>query len=419
MNFNYSHCQIKDHAIKASVILLSDYKNYLLSLRNEQKYEVPQSSIRLPFDEENISSVIELKEKLVSTALKYVVVVGIGGSNLGAKAVYDALFGYGDIFEEDRHPKIVFLETLNAAYTKKALKKLSHEIKHEDEIIAVIITKSGTTAETLVNYEILEEAIPLVKQRTVYIANEDAPLTFLARKRGLPHLVIQKPVSGRFSIFSPAGLFPLACAGIDVIDLLEGGMSAIEDHLVSDSIAISANSILAHYRNGKIINENFFFDSRLESMGKWQRQLTAESLGKESIFGAREGINPSFSIGTTDLHSMFQLFLGGPQVRFFNLVNIAHLERNSFSKANITNTKINSHSDTELLKDIYRNFKNTFTEKGIPFTELVLDSVSEKELGAYMQFKMIETMFLGKLLQVNAFDQPNVESYKKQTHDHI
>lgn len=411
MKFHIENSLIPKNTITGALSLLDEYKQTLVKQLTNHAYVSPESLVNLPYDEDNLSNIMQMKELFVSKALKYIIVVGIGGSNLGTKTVYDALYGHSDMFEPHRHPKIIFLETLNASYTKKALMFLAKEVKTEDEILTVLITKSGTTAETLINFEILSKALPIIKHRTIYIANEQAPLIVLAKKRKLPFLTIPMPVPGRFSVFSPAGLFPLACAGVDVISLLEGAMETMECHFKDKSLETSALATLIHYREGKIIHENFLFDARLDSLGKWQRQLTAESLGKKSRHGNAEGIQPSYSIGTTDLHSMFQLFLGGPQLRYFTFTHVAHLEHNTIKE---TKGKV---SDTSLLKEIYRNVKTKFSEENIPFCEFILDSVSEKELGAYLQFKMLETMFVGHLLNINTFDQPNVDAYKKEVND--
>lgn len=411
MRFSTTHSLTPKSVENHGHEVLKEYNKELKNLSKTPHYSKPESLLKLAYDEANIASIMQMKEFFVTKDLKYIIVIGIGGSNLGAKAIYDAIYGYSDLFEEERLPKIIFLETLSPNYTKKVLKFLQKKVKKEEDILAVLITKSGTTAETLINFEILENAIPKIKGRTVYIANENAPLTILAKKRNLPYLTIPIPVPGRFSVFSPAGLFPLACADIDVISLLEGALQYLELNFESNSISLAAITSLMHYREGKIIHENFLFDSRLEGVGKWQRQLLAESLGKTSTLGITEGIQPSYSIGTTDLHSVFQLFLGGPQIRYFNLTSVTHLDQN---KAN-ENKGI---SDNRTLKEIYNNVKNKFQEEKIPFAEFTLESVCEKELGAYMQFKMIETILLGHLLRVNTFDQPNVDSYKKEVNGH-
>jgi len=411
MNYHTENTLIPKNIINTALPLLEDYKKSIVHYLTSKTYVRPENLVKLPYDEENLSNIMQMKEIFVTKALKYIVVVGIGGSNLGTKAIYDALYGYSDIFTPNRKPKIIFLETLNASYTKKALQFLAHEVGTEEEILTVLITKSGTTAETLINFEILSKDLPIIKDRTIYISNESAPLMVLARKHNLPFLTIPTPVPGRFSVFSPAGLFPLACAGVDVIGLLEGAMETMDGHFKEGNIDISALTALIQYREGRIIHENFLFDSRLESLGKWQRQLTAESLGKKSRFGNTEGIQPSFSIGTTDLHSMFQLFLGGPPIRYFTFVNVVHLEHNT---VNEPKSKV---SDTKLLKEIYKNVKAKFSEEDIPFSEFILNSITEKELGAYLQFKMIETMFVGHLLDVNTFDQPNVDTYKREVNE--
>ena len=177
-----------------------------------------------------------------------------------------------------------------------------------------------------------------------------------------------------------------------------------------------------HYEIGKNISDLFLFANDLESLGKWCRQLIAESLGKE--FNKKgetvnTGITPVVSIGSTDLHSMAQLYLGGPYDKFTTFlsvensnshINVPTLERYSKLVFGIQGTSLES-----VMSAIVEGTKAAFRKGGRPFMEIKLPYKSEYSIGQFLQFKMIETIFLGYLLDVNPFDQPNVESYKEET----
>ena len=149
-----------------------------------------------------------------------------------------------------------------------------------------------------------------------------------------------------------------------------------------------------------LLNE-FYFAPELESLGKWYRQLVGESLGKSHDVG----ITPIVSIGSTDLHSMAQLYFGGPRDKFTNLIRVE----------NEQGTAALAKSFFKIMNAIYGGVRAAYIKNQLPFTEIIFEDISEHTLGAYMQFKTMEIMYLGRLMDVNAFDQPAVEDYKEET----
>ena len=184
---------------------------------------------------------------------------------------------------------------------------------------------------------------------------------------------------------------------------------------------VSAAVLFENFRMGKTINDNFIFHPELESLGKWHRQLMAESLGKgtEGEGGTvRVGITPTVSLGSIDLHSLGQLYVAGPRDKFTTFVWSASQDRSGVSTERVFPAlapEVKGKSFAEIMRAIYEGVKKTYIREGLPFVEIVLKDTSPYSLGEFMQFKMIETMFLGRLLDVNPFDQPNVESYKVET----
>lgn len=360
--------------------------SYIKLLKEIKKFEVPESFNNLPFDETALKQSQEMKHKMVDSELKYIFVIGIGGSNLGTKAIYDSYYGFYDTLEADRFPKIFFMDSFESRFLDRVLRFIENNVKSEHEILINVVSKSGTTTETYYNIESLLKKHRYLARRVVATTNENSILW----KHATHRLPIPHSVGGRYSVFSNVGIFPLMCADINVVELLKGAMEATRISMLADKNNLAALSATATYESGKPINENFYFAPQLESLGKWHRQLMAESLGKDG-----KGITPTVAIGSTDLHSIAQLHLGGPKDKYFNFVSV--------------------EKDNKVKSAILHSVLQSYEKKKLPVAQTIFEDTSEKSLGFFMQFKMFETIFLGKLLGINAFDQPNVEDYKVNT----
>jgi glucose-6-phosphate isomerase len=350
---------------------LQPYIEYLQKVASANDYSYPESSINLPFDEHQLKSIRVITEHFNAGGIKCLVVIGIGGSGLGSRAFYDA-------FKDRVTTEVVFLDTV-----VEPLPDLSKYGK--EDILINVISKSGTTYETNINLNKLLNTYPHFKERVVYTTGLERDDVFLS---------IPEKVGGRFSTLSPVGLFPLTAMGLDIVSLLEGAMEArkfcLNNDVFDNYAALSAIVTFLNYQKGRSIKVNFIFHPQLESLGKWYRQMVAESLGKEG-----KGITPIVSIGTNDLHSMLQLYLAGPDDKFTEFISA---EKNL---------------PTELIP-ISEGVKKSYQKNNRPYAEISLGEISERSIGHYMQYKMIEVMYLGKLFGVNTFDQPAVEDYKKE-----
>ncbi|MDA1334515.1 MAG: hypothetical protein O2794_00670, partial [bacterium] len=229
----------------------------------------------------------------------------------------------------------------------------------------------------------------------------------------------------RYSTFSPVGLFPLMCAGIDVKKMLEGAARMRERCLTytNDNPALISAVILFLYNQKNIrINNNFYFNTELESLGKWYRQLMGESLGKGVNNNGdliHAGITPTVALGSLDLHAMAQLYLSGPHDK---LTTFLYAENN---KEGLKVPKrlmfpglvegIAGRDMTHIMDAIYGGAIAAYKKNNLPFMEIIFDEIHEDSIGQYLQMKMMEMMYLAKLLGINAFDQPNVEDYKAET----
>lgn len=427
MKFSFARtARINVQDVRRTAKRLHPYLRKLGAASRDRAYGSPESSIFLSRDERLIEDVLRTVKRMATKKLKYVVVVGIGGSNLGTKAVYDAERGFFDVLEPARFPKILFADTTHPEF----LTRLNDLLRRHrpEEILINVISKSGGTTETVVNADViagvLGKRIKKISERVVVTTDGGSKLWNLAERLGMERLAVPERVGGRFSVLSAVGLFPLAAAGMDIRSLRVGAATMV-DKCLGDSV--NANPALAsaivqwgHWKRGRSIHDQFFFNPELESLGKWVRQLVGESLGKErDLDGDRvnAGITPTVSIGSTDLHSVGQLYLGGPKDK---LTTFVRFPQDTALKTPRSGTfplvgGVHGIPVATVTDAIQRGVKRAYEKKGLPYMEVELDDGSPESLGGFLQFKMIEAMLLGQLMNVNAFDQPNVELYKQET----
>lgn len=409
----------------------TDYTATMRRAMSDKNYLLPESSLRLPFDTELFEKSNVLAKKLSTPNLSYVIVVGIGGSYLGTKAVYEAMCGTIDSYSPSL-PKMLFVDTCAPEFLGDLAGILDEEVESKDEIIITVISKSGETTETMVNASIivraLEKKFGTIADRIVCITDEGSPLWALGEKEGYHLLPIPKTVGGRFSVFSPVGVFPLLAVGMEADKLIQGAGEAVtecvERGVESDAFR-TAQNIVAQSRDGAVVFDLLLFHPELESFGKWYRQLFAESLGKDvTKDGVRTShhIVPTASIGTTDLHSVEQLYLSDPTLfaRTIIRVNSSHWGHDLASPSRTFLSLVpgvSGRAPCQIMEIIYRGVKETYQKRGISFAEIELSELSLQTIGALMQFEMCVVMHLAHLLNINAFDQPHVEDYKKAVRD--
>jgi glucose-6-phosphate isomerase len=429
MKFSYENSNVTDAEIASSAKRLEQYRNELSHIISDSLYENDEASLCLPGDSRIYDEVLSVYQTKNVDKLKYVILIGIGGSNLGAKAVYEAICGEFDKYSVAKHPRLLFLDTTSTRELN-AILKLLDSVEDENEILVNIISKSGETTTTIVNAEIVIDK--LVKQfgegifnRIIFTTDENSKLKTLGESKGITTLFIPKMVGGRFSVLSAVGLLPLILSRVDIESLIAGAVKIREDCLSSDinknPAMLSAIILNTLREKGYSINSNFIFNKELESLGKWYRQLLGESVGKEKDLSGNTvniGITPEVSIGPTDLHSVGQLYLGGPKDKITTFIHgdvdgDVDIPKEMIFDGFVEN--INSKSVNVIMDAILRGVKNTYKEKELPFMEVNLERVNPYSIGEFLQFKMIEIMYLGRLMNVNTFDQPNVESYKEET----
>ena len=360
---------------KANILKsLNNYKNHKLveSFSKNYTYSFSQSQIKKykKFNNYNL--------------------IGMGGSSLGAKAIYNFL-------SPKIKKKFTFFDNLSSK--KKILKNT--------KTLNIIISKSGNTLETISNYS----AIKGNKRNLFICENSDNYIKSLANKLNCEIIAHKNYIGGRYSVLSEAGMLPAIFMG-----LKEGKFKNFNNLIKNknfvnsllDSV-LSTKYFLAKKKfNSVILN----YDELSIDLFQWYQQLIAESLGKNS-----KGILPLISSMPKDNHSLMQLYLDGPKNSFFTFFDV-----NDHDKQKINNSQILHSFNFLKNKNLYqikyaqkKATENIFRKKNIPFRSFKVLLRSEESLGELFTFFMLETILLGDLMKVNPFDQPSVELIKTET----
>ena len=403
-------------------------------MRAEERGEAPEAALLVPDDEVHAARAYEAAEALRAPSLRYIAVVGIGGSNAGTRAVYDALGGfYAAQFPDLRGaaaPRMVFFDTVDAHALARGT-ALIDALESPEEIAVIVVSKSGNTTETLFNAEVLLAALrrkfgAAGKGRVAVITEEQSPLFQAARSFGVRTVPHPSNVGGRYSVFTAVGLVPLALAGCDTESLRRGAreaLGALAGREEDDSAHVSACYLYGAYAAGYRILDFFTFSPALESTGKWYRQLVGESLGKaRNVRGEAiaAGFTPTVSVGSTDLHSVGQLYLGGPKDKVTSFV-IVEEEEGAVARIPPEGGRIfpaavkmiTAHTASDVSRALFTGIRGAYRAREVPHCTWHLPRRDARTVGVLLQTLMLQVMYLGSLLEVNAFDQPDVERYKE------
>lgn len=356
-------------------------------------------------------------------------VLGIGGSSLGTRALYDAI---RDDDLADDGLRLHVSESVDPEALSAQLERLPLE-----STLVVVVTKSGTTVETMSQfalvYDRLVEAVGTegADARCVAVTDPDSGgLRALAERRGFESFAIPPNVGGRFSVLSPVGLVPLALAGYPIRELLEGARDtrrrALDRPPEINPVFRAASDAWLLYDRGVDAFVMMAYGSRLETLVDWFRQLWAESLGKaESRAGeiVHEGMTPIKAVGTVDQHSQVQLYMEGPPERW-----VVFLEQTTFEDELSLDDDALLPDGLEHLRD--KRFEELMSaelegtaralqEVGRPTARWTFERVTPRAIGHFVMAWELITAVVGEWLDVDAFDQPGVERGKQIAHEQL
>lgn len=387
----------------------------------------------LTLPDENLDAIEEAAAN-VRARFTDLVVLGIGGSSLGARAVYTALVrrhtGRHVDGTERAGVRLHFLENVDPVETADLLESLPL-----DTTAFNVVTKSGTTIETMSSFLVVRERLmqrygEAGYRERVFVTTDPhvGALRGLARRENLPSFDVPPHVGGRFSVLSAVGLFPLACAGIDVHGLLRGAASAresaLDSSLADNPAAVFATLQIAFHDRG--MRECVFmpYASCLSGVTEWFVQLWAESLGKlrPGEDGALEGVGPTPipALGTVDQHSQLQLFVEGPPTRNIVFIEVERTAEDVTVPAPRGACEPLLHLGGKTLGQIMlaelAGVREGLAEAGRPTSTLRLPRVCAENIGALLMFLQCSTAIAGHLLRIDPFNQPGVEIAKRIAH---
>lgn len=387
--------------------------------------------MNLGYNEETVWYVKEYAA-MVENRFDNVLVLGIGGSALGGMAVCEALLKpYWNFLtpeQRNKYPRIFFLDNIDPDQMNSLL-----DILDLKKTLVNVITKSGSTAETMSQFMILKDRLQQElgdNYRKNIVATTDREtgiLRQLSDQEGYKTFFIPDDVGGRYSVFSAVGLLPFALLGIDIDEIIQG----VKDmDLILKNIDIyhniAAQNALIHYlmdtQKGKNISVMMPYSSRLRYVSDWFVQLWAESLGKEFDFDNNKvnvGPTPVKAVGATDQHSQIQLYNEGPNDKIINFIRVKEFDTTleipkifeytgiGYLGGKTINDLINAEADST---------KVTLTDYSRPNVTITVPKVDGYHVGQLLYMLEIQTAIAGELYNVNAFDQPGVEQAKNYTY---
>ncbi|WP_342550785.1 glucose-6-phosphate isomerase [Lysinibacillus sp. FSL M8-0216] len=349
----------------------------------------------------------------INSEAQIFLVIGVGGSFLGARAVIDALTPY---FHTNNGVEILYAgNNMSGAYLKQLLSYLDMK-----DVYVNVISKSGSTMEPALSFRVVKKYMERrygKETRKRIIVTTDAEkgiLKQIAKKEGYRQFAIPSEVGGRYSVFTPVGLLPIAVAGIDIEAFVRGGRQAELDFSSESNSAVDyAYNRYELYKQGYSVELLASFEPRLNKLHEWWKQLFGESEGKE-----HKGLYPSTVNYSTDLHAIGQFIQDGSRIMFETLIHFDSIEEDieiPFSAENIDGLNyLAGRSMNEVNATSKDGVVLAHEEGGVPVIRIELPKLDAYHVGYLMMFFMKACVISANLLEVNPFDQPGVEAYKKK-----
>jgi len=412
---------VSEEEVKALIPALEAAHDKIVNKTGEGNDFLGWHSLPVDYDKEEFERIKKAAKKIQDTC-DVLIVIGIGGSYLGARAAIEMLTNsFSNILPKDKRnaPLILFAgNSISGAYLKELLDAVDGK-----DISVNVISKSGTTTEPAIAFRIfkdlLEKKYGKEEARKRIYATTDAKrgaLKSLADAEGYESFVISDDVGGRFSVLTAVGLLPIAAAGVDIERIMAGAEFAREKYMTDDldnndcyKYAVARNVLL---RKGKSVEMMINFEPKLHYFAEWWKQLYGESEGKDL-----KGIFPAACDFSTDLHSMGQYIQEGQRILFETAITVKNPKEDIEIKEtpdNIDGLNFLAGKTLDFVnKKAQEGTALAHTDGGVPNLEVIVPQLNEETFGQMVYFFEKACAISGYLLGVNPFDQPGVEAYKK------
>ena len=386
--------------------------------------ENPPGFFRLPKSVDPGPSKALAEEVRASGATDFIH-IGIGGSALGPIALQRALnHPYYNALADRGGPRVHFAENVDPTTLAAIL-----DVADLRNTWVNVVTKSGSTAETMANFLVVREALTDVlgedryAGRVVFTTDpEEGYLNRISEHEGMRTLHIPPDVGGRFSVLTPVGLFPATVAGLDADALLRGAAECTDEVAEMGASHPAVQGAAYHYlmdmNKGRNVRVMMPYADALDRLAAWFVQLWAESLGKDG-----KGSTPHGAVGTTDQHSQVQLYMEGPQDKVIEILEVGEHARDLPIPEAYTDLEgvgyLGGHTMGELLNVECDATREALTQAGRPNSTIRMGAINGENLGYLFQALEVQTAIAGSLYGVNAFDQPGVEAGKQITYSRM
>ena len=323
---------------------------------------------------------------------KTIVIIGMGGSILGAKSIHS-------IFEKKIKKKFFFIDNLD-------IEKIKIVNKYYKKSLFIVISKSGETIETLTNLNALSSIIIKASNTIIITENKNNTLNKFAKKNNIYRISHKDFIGGRYSVLTEVGMVPSFFMGLNLKNF-----KANIKNVFNNSLVETTNILTKFYKSKKISSIIFLnYSPILNNLILWGQQLIAESLGKKNM-----GLMPVLSEGPRDHHSLLQLYLDGPKDKIFYIFSFKEKNQKKLKK-NIFNSEFNFIKNKTMSQVVFAQkdaLKEVLRKKKINFKEIIFNKLDEKTLADFYSHFILETVLTASLKKVDPFGQPAVEAVKK------
>lgn len=420
IKLNYFHT-IRSKELKKGLTLtsLSNKKENVFKKTIINKSRPMMDWVTLPYQSTKDVEEIELFGKKISRIYENFIVLGIGGSALGANAVKQALYqdGEGKI-------KIDIVDNVDAERFENLIANIDYK-----RTMFNIVTKSGKTVEILSMFAVVTNKLKAVMGKDFFInivvtTERDNILWQFCEKNNIKTYEVPKGVGGRYSVLSPVGLLPMAVMGLDLKKVLNGAKQVLENFKqqpANKSLCFTSATIMYnHFLQGKREFVILPYSERLNSMADFYIQLLSESLGKTYLLNGKPNnmfFTPTKAVGVTYQHSLLQMYQEGASDRLFFFLNLTKHNQDTkipkFKDANLD--ALLPKTLTTLFKAEQNASSLALKQAGHPSFEVNVPTLTEENIGALLYYFELTTALLGEYMGVNSYDQNGVELQKKYT----